>query len=143
MPKTEEGRVKKKTALFLNGEHHPRLTEELSLGQKAADIIASFGGSWIFISIFLFILFAWMIFNTIYLLNKAFDPYPYILLNLVLSCLAALQAPIILMAQNRQTERDRLDAKYDHAVNRKAEREIQVITRELNNIKLYLRQLKR
>ncbi|HLC52037.1 MAG TPA: DUF1003 domain-containing protein [Candidatus Nanoarchaeia archaeon] len=143
MPKTEEGRVKKKTALFLNGEHHPRLTEELSLGQKAADIIASFGGSWTFISIFLFILFAWMIFNTIYLLNKAFDPYPYILLNLVLSCLAALQAPIILMAQNRQTERDRLDAKYDHAVNRKAEREIQVITRELNNIKLYLRQLKR
>jgi len=143
MPKTEEGRVKKKTALFLNGEHHPRLTEELSLGQKAADIIASFGGSWTFISIFLFILFAWMIFNTIYLLNKAFDPYPYILLNLVLSCLAALQAPIILMAQNRQTERDRLDAKYDHAVNRKAEREIQVITRELNNIKIYLRQLKR
>src|SRR3989344_5762089 len=141
MPKTEEGRVKKKTALFLNGEHHPRLTEELSLGQKAADIIASFGGSWTFISIFLFILFAWMIFNTIYLLNKAFDPYPYILLNLVLSCLAALQAPIILMAQNRQAQRDRIDAKYDHQINRKAEREIQRVQKDLLNIRKLIKEL--
>jgi uncharacterized membrane protein len=126
---------------FLKGENHPRLKEELTLGQKAADKIASFGGSWVFILSFLVLLMIWMVINTWYLATKPFDPYPFILLNLVLSCLAALQAPIILMAQNRQTERDRLDAKYDHAVNRKAEREIQSIQRDLQSIRRLIKKL--
>lgn len=118
-----------------NGFHHPRLTEKLSLGQKGADAIASFGGSWTFISIFGFVLVFWMMLNSIYLLDRSFDPFPYILLNLVLSCLAAIQAPIILMAQNRQNERDRLNARYDYAVNRKAEREIQEVQKQLANLR--------
>lgn len=126
-----------------NGFYHPRLTEKPTLGQRAADAIASFGGSWTFISIFGFVLVFWMMVNSIYLLNRSFDPFPYILLNLVLSCLAAIQAPIILMTQNRQNERDRLNARYDYAVNRKAEREIQMITKDLNNIKNYFREMKR
>ncbi len=76
----------------------------------------------------------WIAINGFYLLKKPFDPYPFILLNLVLSNLAALQAPIILMSQNRQVERDRIDARYDHAVNRKAEREIQIVQKDLNRI---------
>ena len=81
--------------------------------------------------------------NSWVLIKKPFDPYPYILLNLTLSCLAAIQAPIILMAQNRQTERDRVDAKYDHAINRKAERENQQMIKDLASIKRYLRELRK
>ena len=99
--------------------HHPLFRERLSLGQRAADKIAEFGGSWTFIIIFGCFLLLWMALNTFYLFNRGFDPYPYILLNLVLSCLAAIQAPVILMAQNRQAERDRIDANYDHQINRK------------------------
>jgi uncharacterized membrane protein len=137
----KEGRSKVKDTIinFLKGEYHPRLKEDLTLGQKAADFIANFGGSWKFITLFILFLVAWMGINTWFLLQKQFDPYPYILLNLVLSCLAAIQAPIILMTQNRQTERDRIDAKYDHAVNRKAEREIQQIQRDLASIRRYLK----
>ena len=126
---------------FLKKDNHPILREDLTLGQKAADKIAGFGGSWTFIISFIVLLVIWMMINSLYLLSKAFDPYPFILLNLVLSCLAALQAPIILMAQNRQTERDRIDAKYDHAVNRKAEREIQSIQRDLHSIRRMIRKL--
>ena len=124
-------------------ETHPSLRQELTFGQRAADWIAKFGGSWIFISIFALFLIAWMILNTFLFLNNGFDPYPYILLNLVLSCVAAFQAPIILMAQGRQGERDRIDAKYDHAVNRKAEREIKEIQKDLAKIKVYLRDLRK
>jgi len=77
------------------------------------------------------------------LLKKPFDPYPFILLNLVLSCLAAIQAPIILMAQNRQAERDRIDAKYDHAINRKAERENQQLQKDFNKVIRMLREMKK
>ena len=115
-------------------EHHPIFREELKLGQKAADVIAKFGGSWTFIIIFFGLLIIWMGINSWVLLQKPFDPYPFILLNLVLSCLAAVQAPIILMTQNRQAEKDRIDAKYDHAVNRKAEREIQNMQKDLDKI---------
>jgi uncharacterized membrane protein len=118
-----------------NGKVHPIFKQKLTLGQKASDIIASFGGSWTFISIFGFFLFTWMAINTWIFFNRGFDPYPYILLNLVLSCLAAIQAPIILMTQNRQAERDRIDAKYDHQINRKAEREIQRIQKDLYNLR--------
>ena len=122
------GKTKKK-----NG--HLPYKHELTLGQKAADIIAEFGGSWWFLIIFGITVAAWVILNTVILRTRAFDNYPYILLNLALSLLSAVQAPIILMAQNRQTERDRSMAKYDYQVNRKAEREIQNMQQDLNEIK--------
>ena len=86
------------------------LAEQMTFGQKMADRVASFGGSWIFISIFMCVMTIWILMNSFILirLNSSFDPYPYILLNLVLSMLAAIQAPIILMAQNRQAFKDRL-----------------------------------
>lgn len=98
----------------------------LTFGQKVADKIASFGGSWTFILLFLFSLFAWVLLNSFILVKwgKAFDPYPYILLNLFLSMLASLQAPVIMMSQNRQSAKDRLDAEHDYEVNLKAEIEI-------------------
>ncbi len=106
-----------------------------TFGQKAADFIAKWAGSWFFILSFLFFLLLWMSFNTAWILfGKTWDPYPFILLNLVLSCLAAIQAPVILMSQNRQTERDRQRAEYDYAINRKSEREIENIQKQLNRI---------
>lgn len=110
-------------------------TNQLTLGQRAADWIALWAGSWYFIvGFFIFLLF-WMGVNTAWVIfRNIWDPYPFILLNLVLSCLAAIQAPIILMSQNRQIERDRKRADYDYAVNRKSEREIQLIQKQLNRI---------
>ena len=118
-----------------NGKSHPIFRQKLTLGQRASDGISRFGGSWTFIIIFGVFLVAWIGINSFFLLRRPFDPFPYILLNLALSCLAAIQAPIILMAQNRQAERDRIDAKYNYGVNRKAEREIQVLQRQLLNFK--------
>jgi len=102
------------------------LSEQLTLGQKMADKVASFGGSWVFISIFMIVMFIWIVLNSYILvkMNNSFDPYPFILLNLVLSMLAAIQAPIILMSQNRQAYKDRLSAEHDYEVNLKAELEI-------------------
>jgi uncharacterized membrane protein len=102
------------------------ISEQLTFGQKMADKVASFGGSWIFISIFFGIMVIWILLNSFILfkLNGSFDPYPYILLNLVLSMLAAIQAPIIMMSQNRQAYKDRLSAEHDYEVNLKAELEI-------------------
>jgi uncharacterized membrane protein len=109
----------------------------LTFSQRCSDWLTNWLGSWTFMSIFAFVVIFW-----IYLNVRAFfgvwDPYPYILLNFVLSCLAAIQAPIILMSQNRQAERDRQTFKYDYQVNRKAEREIQKVLKELNNIKRHL-----
>jgi uncharacterized membrane protein len=96
----------------------------LTVGQRIADRIASFGGSWPFMGVFGVCLVAWMGLNTVVLARGAFDPYPYILLNLILSCLASVQAPIIMMSQNRQESRDRLRAEQDYRVNLKAELEI-------------------
>jgi uncharacterized membrane protein len=98
----------------------------LTFGQRLADRVAAFGGSWPFIIIFGSVLLLWVVLNS-YVLSRrgeAFDPYPYILLNLFLSMLAALQAPIIMMSQNRQAAKDRLDAAHDYEVNLKAELEI-------------------
>jgi uncharacterized membrane protein len=111
----------------------------LTRGQKASDFIARFGGSWPFLGIFAIFFFGWIAINVILLAGKPFDPYPFILLNLMLSVIAAIQAPIILMAQNRQTERDRQAAKYDYQVNRKAEREIQNMQKDLDEIKSLVR----
>lgn len=95
-----------------------------TLGQRLADKVATFGGSWPFIVIFGVILIIWVMINSISLFSNPFDPYPFIFLNLVLSCLAAIQAPIIMMSQNRQSEKDRLRADSDYRVNLKAELEI-------------------
>jgi len=111
---------------------------QLTPGQKASDKLTKFAGSWSFIIGLSIIIFVWIIINTFAIVYK-WDPYPFILLNLGLSCLAALQAPVILMSQNRQAERDRLNAKYDYQVNRKAEREIQQIIKSLNHIKRKLK----
>jgi uncharacterized membrane protein len=92
-----------------------------TLGQRAADKIAAFGGSWAFIISFAMVLAIWIIGNAVILSNKAFDPYPFVFLNLILSCLAAIQAPIIMMSQNRQSEKDRLTAANDYLVNLKSE----------------------
>ncbi len=114
---------------------HKITPSKLGLGQKAADGIAKWGGSWTFVLSLIAILIIWMIFNTALILLGVWDPYPFILLNLVLSCLAAFQAPIILMSQNRSAERDRRRSEYDYAINRKAEREIEDIQRDLEEIK--------
>lgn len=96
--------------------------QQLTFGQRVADRVAAFGGSWTFIGLFLLFMLVWMIVNTE--LRATFDPFPFILLNLMLSCLAALQAPVIMMSQNRQSAKDRLDAKLDYEVNVRAETEI-------------------
>lgn len=100
-----------------------------TLGQRAADAVAKFGGSWTFIAIFAATLVVWVGTNSLILVqyDKSFDPYPYILLNLFLSMLAAIQAPIILMSQNRQGEKDRLNAEHDYEINLKAELEIMLL----------------
>ena len=101
-------------------------SSELTFGQRLADRVASFGGSWTFILLFLGVLLCWVCLNTFLLSrhNAQFDPFPYILLNLILSMLASLQAPVIMMSQNRQAVKDRLDAGHDYEVNLKAELEI-------------------
>ena len=105
-----------------------------TVGQRLADRIASFGGSWPFIIIFLVALAAWVALNTLVLRGKAFDPFPYILLNLFLSMLASLQAPIIMMSQNRLSAKDRLDASHDYEVNLKAEMEIQQLHEKIDQL---------
>ena len=103
-------------------------------GQRAADAVATFGGSWTFIAIFTAILITWVGLNSFILVryNEVFDPYPYILLNLFLSMVAAIQAPIILMSQNRQSEKDRVNAEHDYEVNLKAELEIMLLHDKLD-----------
>ena len=105
-----------------------------TVGQKVADKVAAFGGSWKFIILFgVFILF-WILANIYILLNIGFDPYPFILLNLILSCLAALQAPVIMMSQNRQEEKDRERAKKDYMINLKSELEIRMLHEKLDHL---------
>ncbi len=106
----------------------------LTFGEKLSDRIAAFGGSWRFIIIFACILFVWLSINSIVLLFKPFDPYPYILLNLILSCLAALQAPVIMMSQNRQESKDRLRASHDYQINLKAELEIRNLHQKIDHL---------
>lgn len=108
---------------------------QLTFGERLADRVAAFGGSWTFILIFSAFLVCWMLFNTFVLGGRAFDPYPYILLNLVLSCLAALQAPVIMMSQNRAAETDRLHAQNDYEVNVKAELEILQLHEKINELR--------
>lgn len=110
-------------------------SRKLTIGERLADRVAAVGGSWAFIVAFLAVLFAWMAFNTFVLIERAFDPYPYILLNLVLSTLASIQAPVILMSQNRAAARDRVVAAHDYEVNLKAEIEIAALHEKLDQIR--------
>ncbi|HEU4554887.1 MAG TPA: DUF1003 domain-containing protein [Chitinophaga sp.] len=128
---------------------HETLTEKLeegmenmplSFGQRLADRIADFGGSWTFIILFLAFILVWMGLNIYWLQNKGFDPYPFILLNLLLSCLAALQAPLIMMSQNRQEEKDRQRAKNDYMINLKSELEIRLLNEKVDHLVMKLQQ---
>jgi len=108
--------------------------KDLTYGEKMADGLAAFGGSWTFIIIFASILVTWIVLNSFLLLKKPFDPYPFILLNLVLSCLAAVQAPVIMMSQNRQEDKDRLRSQHDYQVNLKAELEIRHLHEKIDHL---------
>ena len=112
------------------GDPNQQFDARTTFGERVADRVASFGGSWTFIGLFAIVMISWMTLNEE--LGRPFDPYPYILLNLVLSCLAALQAPVIMMSQNRQTSRDRSDAKNDYEVNVRAEMEITAVHAKLD-----------
>lgn len=114
---------------FISENANKQFEEALSFGERLSDKLAKFGGSWFFISFFFSVLIGWMALNTAAWLEGPFDPYPFILLNLCLSCLAAIQAPIILMSQNRQSDKDRLKTEQDYLVNLKAELQI----RQLNS----------
>ncbi len=123
---------------FLNRETVVRdtereLQERKTFGERATDQIAAFGGSWAFLGLFGALLVAWMLFNLDS--RRPFDPYPFILLNLLLSCVAAMQAPIILMSQNRQAQKDRLNAAADYEVNMKAEMEILALHEKLDELR--------
>jgi len=110
------------------------LQSSLTAGQRLADRVADFGGSWRFIILFAVVLFLWMAVNSVVLIIRPFDPYPFIFLNLILSCLAAIQAPVIMMSQNRQETRDRLHAVHDYQVNLKAELEIRQLHQKLDHL---------
>jgi len=122
-------------------EAHPVIKKKWNLGQKASDKVTKGVGSWAFIIFFFVFIAIWMCLNAIAYVQQ-WDPYPFILLNFVLSCLAAIQAPIILMSQNRESERDRIRLEYDYKVNRKAEREIADMQNDLEEIKRLLRKRK-
>ena len=110
------------------------LTDQYTFGERIADKVAAFGGSWKFIILFLSIIIVWIAGNVAMLMAKPFDPYPFILLNLVLSCIAALQAPVIMMSQNRQEDKDRLRAQNDYKVNIKAEIEIRQLHEKIDHL---------
>lgn len=130
----------KKVAQHVAGHRHitRNITKEVdagsSFGQRAADAVASFGGSWTFVGLFAGVMMLWVGLNAFLLMNRGrtFDPYPYILLNLFLSMLAAIQAPVILMSQNRQSEKDRIHAEHDYEVNLKAELDIMLLHEKLD-----------
>ncbi|MFA7470900.1 MAG: DUF1003 domain-containing protein [Weeksellaceae bacterium] len=107
---------------------------ELTFGQKLADQVAAFGGSWTFIVSFFSFILIWMLINIWFLAKKPFDPYPFILLNLLLSCLAAIQAPIIMMSQNRQEQKDRQRGEHDYKINLKAELEIKLLSEKIDHL---------
>ena len=140
---TEMGELSKLEQDVLESiKEHELITEDvneayetrLTLGERLADRIAEFGGSWAFISSFGLILAGWIAFNTLSPSGDHYDPYPFILLNLVLSCLAAVQAPIIMMSQNRQEAKDRLRSEYDYRINLKAELEIRHLNEKMDHL---------
>jgi uncharacterized membrane protein len=123
--------------LHISRNTHQEFDETLTVGQRLADRIAVFGGSWTFILIFLSLLLSWIVLNTFILArsSKPFDPYPYIFLNLILSMLAALQAPVIMMSQNRFAAKDRVAAEHDYEVNLKSELEILALHQKIDTLR--------
>jgi len=121
--------------LHISRPVHKEMAEGLTRGERLADRVAAFGGSWVFISFFFLLLGTWMILNSV-VLATGWDPYPFILLNLVLSCLAAVQAPVILMSQNRAAVKDRERAAHDYEVNLKAEIEIMQLHDRLEQLRM-------
>ncbi len=117
--------------LIINNLLHPP-TDTLTKGQIISDKVANFGGSWAFIISFFIVLVSWIAFNTLALSTLVFDPYPFILMNLILSCIAALQAPIIMMSQNRQEEKDRKRSENDYLINLKSELEIRALNQKID-----------
>lgn len=115
-------------------------TSKMTFGQRVADQVATFGGSWTFIISFFIFLILWISVNALWLANKAYDPYPFILLNLILSCIAAMQAPVIMMSQNRQEEKDRERAKKDYQINLKSELEIRTLHEKIDYLILHQQQ---
>ena len=114
--------------------------DALTFGQRIADKVATFGGSWTFILSFGFFFFLWIGLNAVWFANKGFDPFPFILLNLILSCIAALQAPVIMMSQNRQEEKDRERSKKDYMINLKSELEIRILHEKLDHLIMHQQQ---
>ena len=125
-----EKTMEEEKLIFENLLHPP--IEILSRGQSISDKVARFGGSWKFIILFGFVLLLWIVFNSVVLMKDRFDPYPFILMNLILSCIAALQAPIIMMSQNRQEEKDRKRSENDYQVNLKAELEVRGLHQKMD-----------
>lgn len=120
----------------LDGEEQQKMT----IGQRVADKVTTFGGSWTFILLFLLMILAWIVLNVVWFANKGFDPYPFILLNLILSCIAAIQAPVIMMSQNRQEEKDRQRARKDYLINLKSEIEIRTLHEKIDHLIMDLQQ---
>jgi uncharacterized membrane protein len=118
----------------LSSDVNKEFDRDLTFGERLADRIADFGGSWRFIILFSGVLLLWVALNSFALLWRPFDPYPFILLNLFLSCLAAMQAPVIMMSQNRLEEKDRLRGEYDYRVNLKAELEIRQLHEKIDHL---------
>lgn len=125
---------------FISNNLENDYNDRLTTGQRIADKVASFGGSWKFIILFSAFIILWIILNITALFFKSFDPFPFILLNLLLSCLAALQAPVIMMSQNRQEDKDRTRAKEDYKVNLKSEMEIRILQEKLDHLILIQQQ---
>ena len=130
LQKIVEETIKEEELIINNLLHPPK--EILSRGQRISDKVARFGGSWKFIIAFSVILFLWVLFNTLSPRRDEFDPYPFILMNLVLSAIAALQAPIIMMSQNRKEEKDRMRSENDYLINLKAELEIRSLHQKID-----------
>lgn len=119
---------------ILSEDVEPIIDNQLHVGQRAADRIAEFGGSWKFIISFFGVLIGWIVMNVWFLGKTPFDPYPFILLNLILSCLAAIQAPIIMMSQNRLEQKDRMRSENDYKINLKAELEIKLLHEKMDHL---------
>lgn len=123
-----------KNNAILSENIQEEIETELSFGEKIADKVATFGGSWTFIIAFFSFVLIWMMVNIFILASKPFDPYPFILLNLILSCLAAIQAPIIMMSQNRREQKDRQRGEHDYKINLKAELEIKLLSEKIDHL---------
>ncbi len=123
-----------KNNAILSENIQDEIEAEITFSQKIADRVAAFGGSWTFIITFFSFILIWMVINIWFLAAKSFDPYPFILLNLILSCLAAIQAPIIMMSQNRQEQKDRQRSEHDYKINLKAELEIKLLSEKIDHL---------